>query len=91
MVARRTKSTNDSLTDEQKKEILKDPELVKEILNTDQAKEEIAKLVNPEEITKIIEQKVAEQVGSQSQTVPEQYKQYGFIKEDDRSYRMVEI
>ena len=95
MAARRTKPIPDEatevLTSEQKQEILKDPEAVKELLNTDEAKEQIASLVDSEEITKIIEKRVKDQVDFQTSRIPDQYKQYGFIKEGNRSYRMVEI
>ena len=79
------------LTKEQKEQILKDPETLKELLNTDEAKEQIASLVDSDEITKIIEKRVREQVGVQSARIPDQFKQYGFIQTGKRSYKMVEV
>lgn len=79
------------LSEDQRKQILNDPEAVKELLNTDEAKEQIASLVDSKEITKIIEKRVQEQVGFQTSRIPNAYKQYGFIKEGNRHYRMVEI
>ena len=92
MAARKqTPINNDLLTKDQKEQILNDPEAVKELLNTEEAKEQIASLVDSEEITKIIEKRVKEQVGVQTSRIPDQFKQYGFIEESPRVYQMVEL
>lgn len=85
--------SNDELSSEQKKEILADPKLRSELLNSKEGKEAIASVVDPEEITKIIEEKVAERVGQQAAYIPESQKRYTSILVGDnpRHRKIVEI
>lgn len=89
-LAKKTATNKSVLTAEEKREILSDPELKKELLNTDEAKAEIEKLISAEEITKIIEKKVEEKVGSQMARMPEQHKQWSTVMLTDRHIQMVE-
>lgn len=82
---------SDYLSDSQKKQILNDPEAVKDLLNTDQAKEKIASLVDSEEVTRLIKQRIEQQVGFQTARVPNAYKQYGAIRTGRRSWIVKEV
>ena len=87
----RNKPAANTLTAEQKREILNDPALKEELLNSAEGKKAIESLVSSEQVAEIITKKVEERVGNQTRAIPDSMKQYGFVEIGPRSYQMVEV